>query len=123
MVQPVTGGGLPTTDDPILLKLVFKDGGAFDFYALFERVKEKIINARADGADSTNVHLDELPTYEDAGGQPAGGVVRPAVADLPVDPQPSEPPPGYEETQREIVASELERQLDRIGSQRISEEP
>jgi len=73
-----------------------------------------------------SVHLDQLPAYEDGSGRPPSasapsrerredgrlrdsgvGVSRDNGAFSP----PSEPPPGYEETQRESVADELERRL------------
>jgi hypothetical protein len=79
------------------MKLVFKDGGAFDFHSTFERVKERALQAREAG--SAEVHLEDLPAYEDSGppppplpvgGEGGGGV-------------PVEPPPGYEEVQRQSV--------------------
>ncbi|CUS11825.1 unnamed protein product [Tuber aestivum] len=141
VVQPVANGGLGGGGG-VELKLVFKDGGAFDFSTVFERLKEKVLNAREAGAGAEAVHLDELPTYEDArSGQPSPSaaittgaplslnVVAPAmVSELPeitiaqADPEPaipSGPPPGYEEAQRESVAEELERQIGQIAGARI----
>lgn len=60
----------------------FKEGGAFDFASIFERLKERLRQAvdvaRESGADSgdggntvggvnmNSVHLDDLPAYEDS---------------------------------------------------------
>ncbi|PWW77273.1 hypothetical protein C7212DRAFT_343467 [Tuber magnatum] len=139
VVQPVANGGLGGGGE---LKLVFKDGGAFDFSTVFERLKERVLNARETGVGAEAVHLDELPTYEDArSGQPSSSAtaaagapppftgVTPAMAsELPeitiaqtdANPStPSGPPPGYEEAQRESVAEELERQIGQIAGTRI----
>lgn len=56
----------------------FKEGGAFDFASIFERLKERLRQAvdvaRESGAEPTeggnvnmnNVHLDDLPAYEES---------------------------------------------------------
>lgn len=106
------------------LKVTFKEGGAFDFHTNFERIKERLRDAVDNspegrrgvrGVNMASVHLDELPAYEgprnpnptvpsDEGGrqnaQEAG-------------PEPSGPPPGYEEVQQQSVAHELEERLRR----------
>lgn len=91
------------------------------------------------GVDVSAVHLDQLPAYEETG---VGGNVHVAAASAavaapappPVDPPahahadsaaspiaqnvfspPAEPPPGYEEVQRETVEDELERRLRGVG--------
>ena len=91
---PVAGGGIPvaSASSAIELKLVFKDGGAFDFHTTFETVKERAQQAMEAG--NAEVHLDDLPAYEDAGAPPPPAV--PAV--------PAEPPPGYEEVQVNAVS-------------------
>lgn len=74
-MQPVVGGGLPGTATGLELKLTFKEGGAPDFQTKFEAIKERlqqvVDNARESNAsrnvDMANVHLDELPRYEDSG--------------------------------------------------------
>ena len=51
----------------------FKEGGAFDFHNIFERLKERLRQtidiARESGVDETtagaNVNLEDLPAYED----------------------------------------------------------
>ncbi|RPB03935.1 hypothetical protein L873DRAFT_1799904 [Choiromyces venosus 120613-1] len=146
VVQPVANGGLGGGGNGggggagVELKLIFKDGGAFDFSTVFERLKEKVLNARETGGDSNAVHLDELPTYEDARGGPSSSASSsapaPAAAPPALTPPPPEitiahtgtdtdpsipngPPPGYEETQRESVAEELERQIGQMAGARI----
>nr|POE47290.1 upf0664 stress-induced protein [Quercus suber] len=118
-LQPVRGGGI---DAPgVELKLTFKEGGAFDFHSSFERVKERhqqvIEVARmngetsgpaANGLDLRTVDLEELPAYQE---ESQGPLISP-VAASPVIPQhvqsavherPTEPPPGYEETQSTLL--------------------
>jgi len=146
IVQPVANGGLGGGGGGggVELKLVFKDGGASDFSTIFERLKEKVLNARETGVGAGAVHLDELPTYEDArSGEPSSSaatttapvappsptaaapviVLEPpeiTIAQADADPPiPNGPPPGYEETQRESVAEELERQIGQIAGTRI----
>jgi hypothetical protein len=95
-VQPVSGGNIPPANTIIELKLVFKDGGAFDFSTIFERVKERVAQAIENSDDSAaaamNVHLEDLPAYE-----------APHAHDAPPPPPPDDAPPGYEEVQRESV--------------------
>lgn len=153
VIQPVQGGGIPPQHAELELVMEFKEGGAFDFASIFERLKERLKQAidvaRESGADTgdsgrevnmNNVHLEDLPAYEEsrqhtrvpdplpspplespvAQSQPA------VVAPQPTSPQqssplaspqqatfqpPSEPPPGYEETQRSSLVDELERQV------------
>lgn len=176
LVQPVQGGGIPAHHPALELKLTFKEGGAYDFHSRYERVKERLQQAvevardsgrvvpgdgvqtgrgRGGGAlagvDVANVHLEDLPAYEEeAGAVPqlhvasSGGETRgnlpPPPSSLPPPPQqqqqqrqqtglsstdvnnadtaapqtfnpPADPPPGYEEVQRETVEDELERRL------------
>jgi hypothetical protein len=92
IIQPVTGGGLP--NGPVQVKFTFRDGGAFDFSQFFERIKERLQQAvdvaRENGELSgssnilgstslANVHLEELPAYEEAGSASA----RPPPIDAP----------------------------------------
>ncbi|KAI9682691.1 MAG: hypothetical protein M1829_006678 [Trizodia sp. TS-e1964] len=89
-LQPVAGGGIPATHAAVELKMVFKDGGAFDFHSHFEAMKERIHQAvdvaresghiSGNGAESGNgggggglsgvnlasLHLEQLPAYEEA---------------------------------------------------------
>lgn len=85
LVQPIAGGGLhsPGNASGIELKLTFKEGGAPDFQGKFEAIKERLQQivdvareqngvqqrpgAAVGGVDMANVHLDQLPRYEDSG--------------------------------------------------------
>ncbi|KAF2754730.1 hypothetical protein EJ05DRAFT_131527 [Pseudovirgaria hyperparasitica] len=94
LVQPVAGGNIPPQHAALELKITFKEGGAFDFSARFERVKERLQqavevaresgHAAGDGSETGRglgggalagvnldaVHLDELPAYEPGSGVP-----------------------------------------------------
>lgn len=152
MIQPVSGGGIPSQHAELDMVMEFREGGAFDFASIFERLKERLRQAvdvaRESGADTedggrsinmNNVHLDELPAYEDsrqhtrvedplpsapaesresvAAPQPtitqqrSSPIASPQATNFP----PSEPPPGYEEAQRDSVVEELERQARRMS--------
>ncbi|KAG9677690.1 hypothetical protein KCU81_g4715, partial [Aureobasidium melanogenum] len=152
LVQPVQGGGIPAHVPALELKFAFKDGGAYDFHSGYERVKERLQQqvdvARQSGylqgdgseagrgrggdtlaaVDVANVHLDDLPAYEETGASasipqppaPATQTPAPRQAASPPDSHapevftpPAEPPPGYEQVQRETVEDELERRLSR----------
>jgi len=85
MVQPVPGGGLhsPGNASGMELKFTFKEGGAPDFQGKFEAIKERlqqVVEAAreqngvqtsrgnvAANVDMANVHLEQLPRYEDSG--------------------------------------------------------
>lgn len=82
IIQPVQGGGIPPQHSELDLVLEFKEGGAFDFASIFERLKERLRQAieiaRESGGDvqdgtrgvggvnMNNVHLDDLPAYEES---------------------------------------------------------
>jgi hypothetical protein len=139
------------------LRLTFGDGGAFDFSQFFEAVKERTrqvldsveesgghVNPSALGAATLrNIHLDELPAYEEARQAPAhvpqdmtnlepqprpqrslqvpGAQLVDVSIDAPPAAQdmsrsssfvtPAEPPPGYEEAQRQSVVEHLDQSL------------
>lgn len=165
IVQPVAGGGLPPQHQVLELKMTFKDGGAFDFNTVFERIKERLQHAvevaresgmmSGDGTETgrglgegalagvnlDSVHLEELPAYDAPGGIPytapnvaaptapapatseppaeQDGPPQPAASSAPSQPSnaptvPADPPPGYEEVQRDSVADELERRLRHV---------
>lgn len=141
-VQPVPGGNITSNHAHIELKLTFKEGGAPDFTQKFEQIKERLAQV-VDGAreangtigghvDLASVHLDELPSYQDAGhDRPApdlstgGGLLDMAYAtpsrttqsasqqhastQPPTDPAPAEAPPGYEEAQHQSVQAAFDR--------------
>lgn len=125
LVQPVSGGGIPPSLHAVQLKVTFKEGGAFDFHANFERIKERLRDAvevsqeGSRGSRAVNmasVHLDELPAYEGPRNGPAPPP--PAATESQQGGQeaglePSGPPPGYEEVQQQSVANELEERLRR----------
>lgn len=137
----------------------FKEGGAFDFATTFERLHERLRQAvdvaresgmgTGDGAELgdsrgggalsgvnlNNVHLEDLPAYEDSrqharvpdnlpspplgrGSVGAASSSSTANRSSPLSSPhqetfqpPTEPPPGYEEVQQSSVADELERRL------------
>lgn len=55
--------------------MTFKDGGAFDFATIYERIKETISQAvemaresgRQQGPDLSDINLEQLPAYEEVG--------------------------------------------------------
>jgi len=81
-LEPIIGGGIPSTQSYVEIKMVFKEGGAFDFHTKFERVKEHLLQALEAARDSGSgsptsgsvltgvnlaaVHLEQLPAYEEA---------------------------------------------------------
>lgn len=136
LVQPVPGGGIPSSLQMIELKITFKEGGAFDFHSNFERIKDRlqqaVEHARESGSvaarpsanrdvNFTNVHLDELPAYDRINDVTASHDRMSNETNQPpiredthtISPAPDEPPPGYEEVQQRSVADELEDQLRR----------
>lgn len=81
VIQPVSGGGIPPQHAELDMVMEFKEGGAFDFSSIFERLKERlrqavdvaresgIVDGGADGArgmNLNNVHLEDLPAYEES---------------------------------------------------------
>ncbi|KAG2185146.1 hypothetical protein INT44_001936, partial [Umbelopsis vinacea] len=58
-VLPVAGGGL---SQPGQLKLIFKEGGGFEFYSIFRELLERI-----DETNEVPQHLEALPTYTASG--------------------------------------------------------
>ncbi|GAB7342832.1 hypothetical protein MBLNU457_g0959t1 [Dothideomycetes sp. NU457] len=170
LCKPVQGGGIPVSN-AVEVKITFKDGGAYDFSSRYERVRERLAQAvetarangmgvgdgseggrRGDamqGVNVDNVHLEELPRYEDAAQsvrvhdtaatvQDVQQQPRHVVDDRPVRPRadaederreaamptPDEPPPSYDVVQREVVEDELSRQLEgaRMDDERMDDE-
>ncbi|KAK5958595.1 hypothetical protein OHC33_000438 [Knufia fluminis] len=89
VVETVPGGGLHSPgagSAGIELRFTFKEGGAPEFTGKFEAIKERlreVVNVArqangsergsgggggANGVDLRNVHLEQLPRYEDSGG-------------------------------------------------------
>jgi WW domain-binding protein 2 len=100
VIQPVAGGNVPTDVPAIELKMTFKEGGAYDFHNIFERIKERtqhaVDMAREAGhispggaedrglVDLHDVHLDELPAYEENAGPGVRVVGRDAEVEAPI---------------------------------------
>ncbi|KAG9187431.1 hypothetical protein G6011_05302 [Alternaria panax] len=82
IIQPVQGGGIPPQHAELDLVMEFKEGGAFDFASIFERLKERLRQAvevaresgghvedgsrGVGGVNMNNVHLEDLPAYEES---------------------------------------------------------
>jgi len=138
VVKPVLGGNIPSNIPALELKMTFKEGGAYDFQNTFDRIKERTQHAveiaqesgqltgdgTSSGAGFDGVHLDELPSYEDAGagirlmssvGQRRDEQISEPQHDnnssITEIRQPAPPPPRYEEVQRESIADALERRV------------
>ena len=104
ILKPVTGGGIPAHHAFIQVKMTFKDGGAYDFHRIFEEVKEKtqhaVESARDTGlqADLSNVPLEQLPAYEEAGSGIVAAPRNEAEATPIVSPRPTRPGQGSQLT-------------------------
>lgn len=96
-MQPVQGGGIPPQHAALELKITFKEGGAYDFHGRYERVKERLQQqvevaresgrvvgdgsevgrgtggGALSGVDVGNVHLEDLPAYEEEAPPPSRG--------------------------------------------------
>ncbi|KAL6248103.1 hypothetical protein RBB50_005451 [Rhinocladiella similis] len=80
--RPVAGGNIPDNGRFILINLSFKNGGALTFHYKFEQIAERlrqvVSTARENntpeerqdrvlsGVNVANVHLDQLPSYEES---------------------------------------------------------
>ena len=145
ILQPVTGGGIPPQHAFVEIKMTFKEGGAFDFHSTFERIRDSLLRAvetaQASGheLDMGNVHLDELPAYNEVGGTQAMAPGRSANAQAALPTQggtqqaalsaprpnnvsrpnsfspPDEPPPGYEEAQSSGIRDRMEEGIRRTS--------
>ena len=137
IIQPVQGGGIPPQHSELDLVLEFKEGGAFDFASIFERLKERLRQAidlaresgsggdvqdgtrGVGGININNVHLEDLPAYQEESDGPLISPVlplptqanlgAPAATGPLSSAAPAEPPPGYEETQMQGLQDEAER--------------
>ncbi|OBT63688.1 hypothetical protein VE03_06176 [Pseudogymnoascus sp. 23342-1-I1] len=138
-VRPVAGGGIPPSLALVDLRMTFREGGAFDYHNVFELIKERLHQAVQNARDSgrnvggaagmdpgvlQGLHLEQLPAYEPAAGNPGSGVAAGAREAPQVDAQaraepesaaaqPDEPPPGYEEAQAQAVGIDLDQRLRR----------
>lgn len=124
LVQPVSGGGIPSSLHAVQLKVTFKEGGAFDFHTNFEMIKERLRdvvesapsgNRGARAVNMASVHLDQLPAYESPRSPRSDQAPPPSSSNRENTQEnggePMEPPPGYEEVQQQSVANELEERL------------
>ncbi|KAL8936891.1 MAG: hypothetical protein Q9216_004693 [Gyalolechia sp. 2 TL-2023] len=76
ILKPVNGGNIPAHHAYVKLSMTFKDGGAFDFASTYERIKETTAQAvevaresgRQQGPDLSDINLEQLPAYEEVGG-------------------------------------------------------
>lgn len=147
LVQPVPGGNM-FGDNGVELKVTFKDGGAPTFQSTFEQVKERLQqvvevarerNGAGAGVDMSDVHLDQLPSYQEHGADRVASVEEDEVprsanaqevramaaaaaerrelesrrrsreAEEEVGGTPIDAPPGYEEAQQSNVQDGLRR--------------
>ena len=90
-VAPVKDGGIP---DLAELKLVFKEGGAFEFYNTYTMLLDRLHAQDGDAVE----HLEDLPVYLNEGGN-AGG---PSLAQgAPMTDPPDDLPPTYDDVAAE----------------------
>ncbi|KAE8335780.1 hypothetical protein BDV24DRAFT_143219 [Aspergillus arachidicola] len=131
LVQPVPGGGIPSSLPAVLLKVTFKEGGAFDYHNKFEEIKERLRVAHENtrqssrgvgNVDMSTVHLDQLPAYSgpvhNSTGSNHDNQHPPSNSQdsrVTSESCPMGPPPGYEEVQQQSVADELEERLRRAS--------
>ncbi|KAB8241910.1 hypothetical protein BDV35DRAFT_368028 [Aspergillus flavus] len=131
LVQPVPGGGIPSSLPAVLLKVTFKEGGAFDYHNKFEEIKERLRVAHENtrqssrsvgNVDMSTVHLDQLPAYSgpvhNSTGSNHDNQHPPSNSQdsrVTAESCPMGPPPGYEEVQQQSVADELEERLRRAS--------
>jgi hypothetical protein len=71
-ITPVKNGGIPHFAE---LKLVFKEGGAFEFYTTYTSLLDRIQAIEGDSAAIE--HLEDLPTYSNDGAVEASGSLHP----------------------------------------------
>ncbi|KAL9581739.1 MAG: hypothetical protein Q9212_003716 [Teloschistes hypoglaucus] len=75
ILKPVGGGGIAPHHVLVKLSMTFKDGGAFDFATIYERIKETVSQAvemaresgRQQGPNLSDINLEQLPAYEEVG--------------------------------------------------------
>jgi hypothetical protein len=113
ILKPVPGGGIPSQHLYVEIKMIFKDGGAYDFMSIFERVKETLHHAvelarESTGTQNVNmnaIHLDDLPAYEEVGASmPVPQGLQSPLAPTPVRPPHAAPQPLFSTTQVDAVS-------------------
>ena len=127
ILLPVTGGGLPAQHAYVEIKMVFKDGGAFDYHSNYERVKETLTNAietaRESGqisgpsqnVDLSSLNLDQLPAYEE--------ISAPATSTPIVQPTPIAPGRVQTQAQQQAQTGPASRPLPTETSNQTSLPP
>lgn len=74
ILLPVNGGGIPPHHAYLKIKMTFRDGGAFDFASIYERIKENVSQASELAQESgrpvdlSTIDIDQLPAYEEVAG-------------------------------------------------------
>ena len=95
VLTPTAGGGIPPHHHFVPIKLTFKEGGAFDFSNVFERIKETLVQAaeiaRENGTavQPGELDLEQLPAYEET----VGGGVRVPQQSTASEPMTARPAP------------------------------
>jgi hypothetical protein len=91
-ISPIKNGGIPHY---AVLKLVFKEGGAFEFYNTYTALLDRLHAAQGDGPVE---HLEDLPMYSSDGVQGPVATEH-SGEDEPSVPQsiPDELPPAYDD--------------------------
>ena len=122
VIQTVVGGGIPPEFPQLEFSMEFKEGGAFDFATVFERLKERLQqavevaresgHAGGEGADGgsgqgggalagvnmDSLHLDDLPAYEESQQHTVVGPLD-AASSTPG----ASPPPAAERDRKSVV--------------------
>lgn len=133
LCKPVPGGGVPPPHPVVDVKLTFREGGAFQFHAIFEQIKERLNQTYAIAhensrqcVDFSNVDLEPLPVYRPSREDDippiltSSNIIFENEDSIPrsnlsensnLRPIPNEAPPGYEEMQAQAVWMEVERGL------------
>ncbi|KAL8949257.1 MAG: hypothetical protein Q9222_004613 [Ikaeria aurantiellina] len=95
ILKPVSGGGIPAHHAYVKLSMTFKDGGAFDFATIYERIKETMSQAievaresgrQTQGSDLSDVNLEQLPAYEEVGTTVSVSAPPPIQQPIPISP-------------------------------------
>jgi hypothetical protein len=100
MVAPVLNGGIPHTQTTEL-KLIFKEGGAFEFYNAYTALLDRL-HLQSDADSGLVEHLEDLPVYSTEGGD--AGVENPSTSGQPAEEEVNHPedlPPTYDDVAAE----------------------
>lgn len=114
MVKPVNGGGIPPHIPRLDAKLVFKDGGHYDWRTRFNLLKERLHHARELGLVPSE-NTEPPPPYEassaapDHTAVPASDDVAAPDRDAQPQPAPTGPPPDYAEAQAQALSMQHEQ--------------